>query len=109
MNKDKCIFRENIFNDFIFSIDMFDISKTITAITRIIFQAINCRLPYQNYLFENNTNDLNRKIILKSEQKIKQSNSFHKIYIIYLTKFRKVFPLLLLLKIILQREEKTVL
>jgi hypothetical protein len=77
MNKDKCICRENIFADFNFSIDIFDISKTITAKTRIIFQSINCRLLYQNYLFENNINDF-KKIILKSEERIDQSNSFHK-------------------------------
>lgn len=77
MNKDKCICRENIFADFNFSIGIFDISKTITATTRIIFQVINCKLLYQNYLFENDTNNF-KKIILKSDQKIDQSNSFHK-------------------------------
>lgn len=90
MNNDKCIFRENIFVDFTFSIDMFDISKTIIAITRIIFQAINCRLLYQNYLFENNTNDLKKKIILKSDQKIVKSNSFHKNKYNYFNKIQKV-------------------
>ena len=76
MNKDKCISNENIFADLNFSIDLFDISKTITSITRIIFQAITCRIPYQNCLFKNNTNDLNKKIILKSQ--IDNSNSFCK-------------------------------
>ena len=74
MNKDKCISNENIFADLNFSIDLFDISKTITSITRIIFQAITCRTPYQNCLFKNNTNDLNKIIILKSQ--IDNSNSF---------------------------------
>ena len=41
---------------------MFDISKTISSITRIIFQAITCRIPYQNCLFKNNTNNMNKKI-----------------------------------------------
>lgn len=101
MNKDKCICRENIFADFNFSIDIFDISKTITATTRIIFQAINCRLLYQNYLFENNTNDF-KKIILKSEERIRISLiRFIKINTICLTKFRKSFTLLLILKLIL--------
>ena len=108
MNNDKCIFRENIFVNFTFSIDMFDIFKTIIAITRIIFQAINCRLLHQNYLFENNTNDL-KKIILKSEQKIVHSNSFHKNKYNYFNKIQKAFTLLLLLKLILQREEQTAL
>ena len=109
MNNDKCIFRENIFVDFTFSIDMFDISKTIIAITRIIFQAINCRLLYQNYLFENNTNDLKKKIILKSDQKIVKSNSFHKNKYNYFNKIQKIITLFLLLKLILQREEQTAL
>ena len=55
---------------------MFDISKTISSITRVIFQAITCRIPYQNCLFKNNTNDLNKKIILKYQ--IDNSNSFYK-------------------------------
>ena len=76
MNKDKCISNENIFADLNFSFDMFDISKTISSITRIIFQAITCRNPYQNCLFKNNTNELNKKIILKSQ--IDNSNSFCK-------------------------------
>ena len=91
MNKDKCICRKNIFVDFTFSINMFnmfDRSKTIIATTRIIFQAINCRLLHQNYLFENNTNDL-KKIILKSEQKIVHSNSFHKNKYNYFNKIQK--------------------
>ena len=75
---DKCISNENIFADLNFSIDMFDIFKTISSTTRIIFQAITCRVPYRNCLFENSTNDLNKKIILKS-QKIDSSNSFCKI------------------------------
>jgi hypothetical protein len=89
MNNDKCIFRENIFVKFTFSIDMFDIFKTIIATTRIIFQAINCRLLHQNYLFEDNTNDLRKKIILKSDQKIVQSNSFHKNEYNYFNKIQK--------------------
>jgi hypothetical protein len=109
MNNDKCIFRENIFVNFTFSIDMFDIFKTIIATTRIIFQAINCRLLHQNYLFEDNTNDLRKKIILKSDQKIVQSNSFHKNEYNYFNKIQKAFTLLLLLKLILQREEQTAL
>lgn len=55
---------------------MFDISKIISSTTRILFQAITCRLPYQNCLFENYTNGLNKKIIFKAKQKIDNSNSF---------------------------------
>ena len=71
---DKCIINENIFADLNFSIDMFDIFKTISSTTRIIFQTITCRVPYRNCLFENSTNDLNKKII--KSQKIDSSNSF---------------------------------
>ncbi len=74
---DKCISNANIFADLNFSIDMFDIFKTISSTTRIIFQAITYRVPYRNCLFENSTNELNKKIILKS-QKIDSSNSFCK-------------------------------
>jgi hypothetical protein len=74
---DKCISNENIFADLNFSIDMFDIFKTISSTTRIIFQAITCRVPYRNCLFENSSNDLNNKIILKSQ--IDSSNLFCKI------------------------------
>ena len=75
MNKDKCISNENIFADLNFSIDLFDTPKTISSITRIILQAITCRIPYQNCLFKNNTNDLNKKIILSQ---IDNSHSFCK-------------------------------
>jgi len=76
LNKDKCISKDIIFADLNFSIDLFDMSKIIISKTRIIFQAIVCRIPYQNCLFKNNTNDLNKKIILKSQ--IDTSNSFYK-------------------------------
>ncbi len=75
MSKDKCISSENIFADLNFSIDMFNISKIISSTTRVLFQAITCRLLYQNYFLENYTNELNKKIILKAQQKIDNSNS----------------------------------
>ena len=86
---------------------MFDISKTISSITRIIFQAITCRIPYQNCLFKNNTNDLNKKIILKSQ--IDNSNSFYKTKYNLFNKIQVVYTIFAFKDNTPKRREKTIL
>lgn|GEM_PF-2350448 len=108
MNKNKCVSNENIFADLNFSIDMFDISKTISSITRIIFQAITCIVPYKNCLFENNTNELNKKIILKSQQ-IDSSNSFCKNKYNLFNKIQVVYTIFAFKDNTPKRREKTIL
>ncbi len=92
MNMDKCLSSENIFVSLTFSINTF-IYKIISFPTRILFQGIICRLLYQNCLFENNTNDLNKKIILELQQKIDHFNTFCKYKYNLFNKIQKVISL----------------
>jgi hypothetical protein len=77
MDSNKCMSRKNIFADFNSSINIFDISKTLTHQQKFFFELlhveqstkiISLRIIYY----------ADKKLILKSKQKIDHSNSFHK-------------------------------
>jgi hypothetical protein len=109
MNKNKCKSRQNIFVDLNFSTDMFDIPdktkhkiETINSPSSFLLETITCSsVPNQNYMFQSNYIVVDKITILKDEDKI--------IILLHLTEkknicyiiFRKIFPVIMFLKIIL--------
>ncbi len=111
MNKNKCKSRQNIFVDLNFSTDIFDItdktkhkSETINASSILLLETITCSsVSNQNCIFQNKSNYLvvDKKPILKDENKTYHTSLFNREKNICYIIFQKIFPVIMFLKVIL--------
>jgi hypothetical protein len=111
MNKNKCKSRQNIFVDLNFSTDMFDIInktkhkiETINASSILLLETITrSSVSNQNCIFQNKSNYLvvDKKTILKDENRTYHSSLFNREKNICYMIFQKIFPVIMFLKVIL--------